>query len=86
MKADLTPGEKAKLYEAIGYDRDIGDGELPVEYVAYKAYLKLNTLEVFVRNEMRATKISYFQPQVMLLRIDNWTCSVNMRPAVMGLG
>lgn len=86
MKSDLTPNEKAKLYAAIGYNRDIGDGELPIEYVAYKVNLKLNTLEVFVRNELRASKIMYFQPQVMLLRIDNWTCALTMRPAAKGLG
>lgn len=81
----MTAEEKAKLYNAIGYDESIVDTDLPVEYVAYKAHFKLNTLEVLIRNELEAARRPDFDATVMSLQVLNLCCTVDQRPAASGL-
>lgn len=81
----MTAEEKAKLFNAIGYDETGEISELPVEYVAVKAHFKLNQLEVFIRNDDEAARNANFQATVVSIQVKEVSCNVAQRPAAAGL-
>lgn len=45
----MTPAEKAKLYQAIGYQANSAPAQYPVEFVAVDLNFYLNSLEVNIK-------------------------------------
>ncbi|XP_037042887.1 vacuolar protein sorting-associated protein 13-like, partial [Bradysia coprophila] len=89
FKTAMTPAEKAKLFEAIGYTEGVTDTVLPLDYVAISMEFKLNLLEVCVRNESPVTdpkSPSTFNNQTVLsLQVQGVKCGIDQRPASNGL-
>lgn len=89
FKTAMTPAEKAKLFEAIGYTEGVTDTELPLDYVAISMEFKLNLLEVCVRNEsliVDSNLSSTFDSQTVLsLQVQGVKCGIDQRPASSGL-
>lgn len=86
FKTAMTPAEKAKLFEAIGYTEGVTDTELPLDYVAISMEFKLNLLEVCIRNEsLVSDPQSTSTNQVLSLQVQGVKCGIDQRPASNGL-
>lgn len=89
----MTPEEKEKLYQAIGYHEDGIDLQLPEEYIALTAHFNLKLLEVCVRNEVTHTSLSKLGQDeasdklqtILSLQVSGVSCEVDQRPAASGL-
>lgn len=87
----MTPEEKAKLYQAIGYHEDGIDLQLPEEYVALTAHFNLKLLELNVRNEITHSSKSNVDEAtdklqtILSLQVSGVSCEVDQRPAASGL-
>ncbi|KAJ6629556.1 Vacuolar protein sorting-associated protein 13, partial [Pseudolycoriella hygida] len=88
FKTAMTPAEKEKLFEAIGYTEGVNT-ELPNDYVALSMEFKLHLLQVSVRNEslvVESESISTFDNQTVLsLQVQGVKCGIDQRPASNGL-
>lgn len=91
FKTAMTPEEKAKLYQAIGYHEDGMDLQLPEEYVALTAHFNLKLLELNVRNEITHSSKSNVDEAtdklqtILSLQVSGVSCEVDQRPAASGL-
>lgn len=89
FKTAMTPEEKAKLYQAIGYHEGGVDLQLPEDYVALTMRFNLKLLEVCVRNEINNSKaiepIGAELQTVVSLQVKGVMCEVDQRPAASGL-
>lgn len=92
FKTAMTPEEKEKLYQAIGYHEDGIDLQLPEEYVALTAHFNLKLLEVCVRNEGTHSSKSKLNDEetaklqtILSLQVSGVSCEVDQRPAASGL-
>lgn len=88
----MTPEEKEKLYEAIGYQEGSGDLQLPENYVALKLNFNLKLLELCVRSETgpsSLTTLSEASPNdlrtVLSMQVSGVSCELDQRPASSGL-
>lgn len=88
----MTPEEKEKLYEAIGYQEGSGDLQLPENYVAMKLHFNLNLLEFCVQNDKGPSSTIKLDDTkqtdlltVLSLQVSGVTCEVDQRPAANGL-
>uniref|UniRef100_A0A182NLZ6 Vacuolar protein sorting-associated protein 13 n=1 Tax=Anopheles dirus TaxID=7168 RepID=A0A182NLZ6_9DIPT len=79
FEAAMTPAEKAKLFQAIGYQENDAPTELPEHYVAQILQFELNSLEVSIKSELsdKETVLN----RVMLLELKNVICGVEQRPS-----
>ncbi|EAL40459.3 AGAP005082-PA [Anopheles gambiae str. PEST] len=79
FEAAMTPAEKAKLFQAIGYQENDAPTELPEHYVAQILEFELNSLEVSIKSELsdKETVLN----RVMLLELKNVICGVQQRPS-----
>jgi vacuolar protein sorting-associated protein 13A/C len=50
FKKEITPSEKLRLYEAIGYEEDISH-ELPPDFIAHKLRFTINKLFITINDE-----------------------------------
>ncbi|KAK3590891.1 hypothetical protein CHS0354_020869 [Potamilus streckersoni] len=71
----FTAEEKAKLYEAIGYQENEADLTLPKEFVAVRLVMKLNDLSVSLKDDRKKDL------QILKLQFKNVFASVGQRPA-----
>lgn len=86
FKTAMTSEEKAKLYEAIGYQEGVVDEKLPQDFVAIKMHFNLKMLEVNVRNEIiDTTDLKMVLADVVSLQVCSVTCVIDQRPASSGL-
>lgn len=90
FKTAMTPAEKAKLFEAIGYTEGVTDTVLPLDYVAISMQFKLNLLEVCVRNESLVvdgtqSSLTFDNQTVLSLQVQGVKCGIDQRPASNGL-
>lgn len=86
FKTAMTPEEKAKLYEAIGYHEGVVDLQLPEEYVAITMHFNLKMLEVCVRNEIiKPSDLEMTLTTVLSLQVCGVSCEIDQRPASSGL-
>ncbi|XP_033726256.1 vacuolar protein sorting-associated protein 13A-like isoform X3 [Pecten maximus] len=70
-----TPEEKAKLYNAIGYEENESDPTLPKEFVAVKFVTKLTTLSFTLKDDSKR------DPQILRLQLKDVFSSFGQRPA-----
>lgn len=87
----MTPEEKEKLYQAIGYHEGNIDLQLPEDYVALTMHFSLKLLEICVRNETLnsssledSAKNSDLQT-VLSLQVSGVSCDIDQRPSASGL-
>lgn len=88
----MTPEEKEKLYNAIGYQEGGGDLQLPEDYVALKLNFNLKLLELNVRNETGPSSLTQLNETsqqnlrtVLSLQVSGVSCELDQRPASSGL-
>lgn len=87
----MTPDEKAKLYQAIGYHEGGVDLQLPEHFVAITAHFNLKLLEVCVRNEisnssqLNINEIPNGLQTILSLQVSGVSCDLDQRPASNGL-
>ncbi|XP_052870380.1 intermembrane lipid transfer protein Vps13 [Anopheles cruzii] len=79
FEAAMTPAEKAKLFQAIGYQENDVPTELPEHYVAQKLQFQLNSLEVSIRSD--AAEDTAILNRVLLLELKSVVCGVEQRPS-----
>ncbi|XP_062597875.1 intermembrane lipid transfer protein VPS13A-like, partial [Saccostrea cucullata] len=72
---EFNEKEKAKLYQAIGYQENEADPTLPREYVAVRLVTKLSGLSVTLNDESKK------EPQILKLQLRDVYASVGQRPA-----
>lgn len=82
FEAAMTPEEKAKLYEAIGYQENASPQEYPEHYVGMSIEFVLEALEISVRNEVPNKQIS---EEVLFLQLGGLYCILDQRPASSGI-
>ncbi|XP_067630378.1 intermembrane lipid transfer protein Vps13 [Eurosta solidaginis] len=84
FEAAMTADEKAKLYEAIGYQEGTPPPTMPVEYEAIKMKFKLLALEVGLYDDCAVVgKQSFHSSELktlMLLNFSMTTCNITQRP------
>ncbi|XP_058466266.1 intermembrane lipid transfer protein Vps13 isoform X2 [Malaya genurostris] len=87
FEAAMTPEEKAKLFNAIGYHEQDSPTELPEYYVAQVLQFELKSLEVSIKSEITVDSqeklLKFARPleRIMLLELNNVICSVQQRPS-----
>uniref|UniRef100_A0A182IQ42 Vacuolar protein sorting-associated protein 13 n=1 Tax=Anopheles atroparvus TaxID=41427 RepID=A0A182IQ42_ANOAO len=79
FEAAMTPAEKAKLFQAIGYQESDMPTELPEHYIAQILQFELNSLEVSIKSELSDKETVL--DRVMLLELKNVICGVEQRPS-----
>jgi len=67
----MTTTEKAKLYEAIGYEEDIPK-ELPLHFIAHKLQFTINKLSITIKDVIQT---------VTQLSLESVQLGVNHRPS-----
>ncbi|XP_036365427.1 vacuolar protein sorting-associated protein 13A [Octopus sinensis] len=70
-----TPEEKARLYNAIGYEENVNEGIFPKEYIAVQLVTKLNCLAVVIKDDDK----NHFD--IMKLQLNEVFSSVSQRPS-----
>ncbi|XP_065940396.1 intermembrane lipid transfer protein VPS13A isoform X3 [Magallana gigas] len=75
FEKEFSEKEKAKLYEAIGYQENEVDPALPREFVAVRLVTKLSTLSLTLNDETKK------EPQILKLQLKDVYASVGQRPA-----
>ncbi|XP_017837309.1 vacuolar protein sorting-associated protein 13 isoform X2 [Drosophila busckii] len=88
FEAAMTAEEKAKLYNAIGYQENAHPQDVPESYEAIKLHFKLIALDIGLYQELEIdnndTRKSYNYhdlPAIMLLKFNMATASITQRPA-----
>lgn len=89
IQAAMTPEEKRKLHQAIGYEDNMAPLELPEHYEALHMKFTLKALEIglyddseLVKTQGRGTSVDYHSLQtLMLIKLNMTTCTVKQRPA-----
>lgn len=80
----MTPDEKSKLYEAIGYQEGTPPPDMPVQYEAIKMQFKLLALEVGLYDDSGVVGRESFTLEqlktLMLLNFSMTTCNLTQRP------
>ncbi|XP_056003796.1 intermembrane lipid transfer protein VPS13A-like isoform X2 [Ostrea edulis] len=72
---EFSEKEKAKLYEAIGYQENETDPTLPKEFVAVRLVTKLSSLSLTLNDETKK------EPQIVKLQLRDVYANVGQRPA-----
>ena len=80
FQAAMTPGEKEKLFKAIGYQENALPTELPENFVAMKMHFELNCLEVSIKSNIESSV-----QNVILLQLNHVKCSVSQRPSAQSI-
>ncbi|XP_054740711.1 intermembrane lipid transfer protein Vps13 [Anastrepha obliqua] len=84
FEAAMTADEKAKLYDAIGYQEGTPPPDMPVQFEAIKMQFKLLALEVGLYDDSSVVgreSISLDQLKtLMLLNFSMTTCNISQRP------
>ncbi|XP_053672745.1 intermembrane lipid transfer protein Vps13 [Anopheles nili] len=80
FEAAMTPAEKAKLFQAIGYQENDMPTELPEHYIAQILQFELNSLQVSIKSDLSDKEASILE-RVMLLELKNVVCGVQQRPS-----
>ncbi|GAB1605844.1 hypothetical protein Ahia01_000866700 [Argonauta hians] len=73
-----TPEEKARLYDAIGYEENVNEGIFPKEYIAVQLVTKLNCLAVSIKDDSKNIDI-------MKLQLNEVFSSISQRPSANAL-
>ncbi|XP_004383340.1 intermembrane lipid transfer protein VPS13A isoform X1 [Trichechus manatus latirostris] len=74
----LTPDEKAKLYEAIGYSETAVDPTLPKTFEAMKFFLHLKSMSVVLRE-------NHQKPELLEILIEEFTTLIVQRPGAQAI-
>ncbi|XP_075416632.1 intermembrane lipid transfer protein VPS13A isoform X1 [Tenrec ecaudatus] len=74
----LTPEEKAKLYEAIGYSETAVDPTLPKTFEAMKFFVHLKSMSVVLRE-------NHQKPELLEILIEEFSTSIVQRPGAQAL-
>ncbi|XP_039957880.1 vacuolar protein sorting-associated protein 13 [Bactrocera tryoni] len=84
LEAAMTPDEKSKLYDAIGYQEGTPPPDMPVQYEAIKMQFKLLALEVGLYDDSEVVGRESFTLEqlktLMLLNFSMTTCNLTQRP------
>ncbi|XP_049752971.1 intermembrane lipid transfer protein VPS13A isoform X1 [Elephas maximus indicus] len=74
----LTPDEKAKLYEAIGYSETAVDPTLPKTFEAMKFFLHLKSMSIVLRE-------NHQKPELLEILIEEFSTLVVQRPGAQAI-
>jgi vacuolar protein sorting-associated protein 13A/C len=77
FEAAMTPAEKAKLYQAIGYQENAAPAQYPPSFVAVQASFSLGSLQLVVRDEHLTESC------VLKLVVAGVTCGIEQRPSAL---
>lgn len=83
----MTPGEREKLYKAIGYQEGAVPTELPENYVATNMKFELKMLEISVINDSnsKTNLLELSENRVLLVQLKGVACELDQRPAAAAL-
>lgn len=83
----MTPGEREKLYKAIGYQEGTVPTELPENYVATNMKFELKMLEISVINDSnsKSNLLDVEENRVLLVQLKGVACELDQRPAAAAL-
>lgn len=83
----MTPGEREKLYKAIGYQEGSAPTELPENYVATNMKFELKMLEISVINDSnsKSNLLEVEENRVLLVQLKGVACELDQRPAAAAL-
>ncbi|XP_023292594.2 vacuolar protein sorting-associated protein 13 [Lucilia cuprina] len=88
IQAAMTPEEKRKLHQAIGYEDNMAPLELPEHYEAIHMKFTLKALEIGLYDDSELCKtygrgsVDWHSLQtLMLIKLNMTTCTVKQRPA-----
>ncbi|XP_037905174.1 vacuolar protein sorting-associated protein 13 isoform X4 [Hermetia illucens] len=87
----MTPEEKQKLYQAIGYHEGDISSDLPAHYAAIKMRFLLSSFEVCIHDEMESAtpsteSIGATKKTILGLKLSLVTCDITQRPAASAIG
>lgn len=87
----MTPEEKQKLYQAIGYHEGDISSDLPAHYAAIKMRFLLSSFEVCIHDEMESAtpsteSIGATKKTILGLKLSLVTCDLTQRPAASAIG
>lgn len=83
----MTPGEREKLYKAIGYQEGAVPTELPENYIATNMKFELKMLEISVINDSNSkTNLQELnENRILLVQLKGVACELDQRPAAAAL-
>lgn len=81
----MTPAEKAKLFNAIGFDENEVITDIPADYVAVVAQFQLKLLEIRINNTSLLTNDPLAEVNVLSFMMEDVSCEIDQRPATSGL-
>lgn len=81
----MTNEEKAKLYDAIGYQENFTPTEDPEHFIGTDITFELDALEVIVRDELEGTDIGELFEEILFLQLKGVVCNVQQRSAASAL-
>lgn len=85
VQAAMTPGEREKLYKAIGYQEGSVPTELPEHYVATNMKFELEMLEISVINDSNSkyNSLELNERRILLVHLNGVACELDQRPAAL---
>lgn len=75
FEKEFSANEKAKLYEAIGYQENEADPTFPKEYVAVRLETKCRSISLTVNDESKR------EPHILKLHLEGGLATLRQRPA-----
>lgn len=85
FRSAMTPAEKAKLFNAIGFDENEVITDMPTDYSAVIANFQLKMLEVRINNNSLLTNDPLAEVNVLTFMMEDVSCALDQRPASSGL-
>lgn len=79
FEAAMTAAEKAKLFQAIGYQENDIPTELPEHYISQMLQFELRSLEVSIKSNV--SQDSKDIHRIMLLELKNVAFNIEQRPS-----
>ncbi|XP_050092629.1 intermembrane lipid transfer protein Vps13 isoform X2 [Anopheles aquasalis] len=79
FEAAMTAAEKAKLFQAIGYQENVIPTELPEHYISQMLQFELRSLEISIKSNV--SQESKAVNRIMLLQLKNVAFNIEQRPS-----
>lgn len=81
----MTNEEKAKLYDAIGYQENFTPTEDPEHFIGTDITFELNALEVIIRDEIADSDFKEQFEEILFLQLKGVVCNLQQRSAASAL-
>lgn len=85
FEAAMTNEEKAKLYDAIGYQENFTPTEDPEHFIGTDITFELDALEVIVRDEISKSDLGELFEEILFLQLKGVVCNLQQRSAASAL-